>query len=96
MQEFYRALRFYPTCHISCTDLSHDDGGRRIELRREKTRMAFFSIDKTGVSKDRPLNALFLFLPRRGANSITSRSIPVIYPFGERRFRSVSLRLPGN
>lgn len=51
MQEFYRALRFYPTCHISChTDLSHDDGARRIELRREKTRMAFFSIDKTGGS----------------------------------------------
>lgn len=71
MQKFYRALRFYPTCHISYTDLSHDDGARTIKLRREKTRMTFFSIDKTdgsveGSTRWIALNAhqsLFLFLP---------------------------------
>lgn len=70
MQEFYRALRFYPTCHISYTDLSHDDGARTIKLRREKTRMTFFfqSIKLMDRWKDRPvaLNAhqsLFLSLP---------------------------------
>lgn len=91
MQKFYRALRFYPTCHISYTDLSHDDGAGTIKLRREKTRMTFFSIDKTDGSVEestrcveRVTNLSFFscHLPRRGINSITPRSIPVIYPFG--------------
>lgn len=105
MQKFYRALRFYPTCHISYTDLSHDDGTGTIKLRREKTRMTFFSIDKTDGSVEgstrcverSPISLSFLATCRE-EGQIRSPLVQFLLftRLGERRFRSVSPRLPGN